>query len=145
MKRAILVLLGLLLVAIVTATAAMLYRSRHARPARPAMPAPGQDSVATGTRIKVEVLNATPERGLARRITFFLRDAGFDVVAMGNARAGADSTLVLDRSHHPEWARRVAAALGGARVVERPDSSRYLDVTVLLGRTWRPPPQPFHP
>ena len=25
------------------------------------------------------------------------------------------------------------------------DSSRYLDVTVLLGRSWSPPPEPFNP
>lgn len=147
MRRALLVVVGLVLVGIVTATAAMLYRSRHPRSLRPPMPGAAGDAgaAAAGPRIKVEVLNATPERGLARRITFYLRDEGFDVVGMGNAQAGADSTVVLDRSHHPEWAGRVAAALGGVRVIERPDSSRYLDVTVLLGRAWRPPPQPFHP
>jgi hypothetical protein len=33
----------------------------------------------------------------------------------------------------------------GAPVVKMPDSSRYLDVTVILGGNWRPPPLPFHP
>jgi hypothetical protein len=32
-----------------------------------------------------------------------------------------------------------------APVVSRPDSSRYLDVTVLIGADWRPPSLPFHP
>jgi hypothetical protein len=98
-----------------------------------------------GTRVRVEVLNATPTRGLGRRATFYLRDRGFDVVAIGTSRARQDTVLVLDRSGHPEWARRVAHALGGARVEARPDSSRYLDVTVVLGGAWRPPPEPFHP
>jgi hypothetical protein len=98
-----------------------------------------------GTRIKVEVLNATRTRGLARRAMFHLRDRGFDVVGIGTAPAQADSTLVLDRSGHPEWASLVARALGGARVESRPDSSRYLDVTVLLGASWRPPSEPFYP
>jgi hypothetical protein len=27
----------------------------------------------------------------------------------------------------------------------RRDSSRYLDIAVLLGTTWRPPSEPFYP
>ena len=94
-----------------------------------------------------QVLNATTTRGLARRATELLRDRGFDVVDVGStaAQERGDSTFVLDRSGHPDWARRVAAAMGGARVIARPDSSRYLDVTVLVGASWRPPAQPFHP
>jgi len=98
-----------------------------------------------GTRIRVQVLNATKTRGLARRATFFLRDRGFDVVEVGTWSQGSDSVVVLDRSGHPEWARLVAEALGGGRVETRPDSSRYLDVTVLLGASWRPPAEPLHP
>lgn len=97
-----------------------------------------------GTRVKVEVLNATHTRGLARRATRLLRDRGFDVVELGTT-APRDSTVVFDRSGHPEWARLVAEALGGARVESRPDSSRYLDVTVLLGASWRAPPGPLYP
>ncbi len=98
-----------------------------------------------GTRIRVEVLNATKTRGLARRATAYLRDRGFDVVATGTSGEALDSTLVLDRSNHPEWATLVARSLGNARVEARPDSSRYLDVTVLLGTSWRPPAEPFYP
>ena len=97
------------------------------------------------TRIRVEVMNATKTRGLARRATAYLRDRGFDVVATGTSSESLDSTLVLDRSNHPEWAALVARALGNARVESRPDSSRYLDVTVLLGTSWRPPAEPFYP
>ena len=95
--------------------------------------------------MRVQVLNATAVRGLARRATMHLRDRGFDVVEMGTSAEQRDSTLVLDRSGHPEWARRVADALGGARVESRPDTSRYLDVTVLIGRSWRAPAEPFYP
>jgi len=97
------------------------------------------------TRIRVEVLNATKTRGLARRATAYLRDRGFDVVATGTSSEALDSTLVLDRSNHPEWAALVARSLGNARVETRPDSSRYLDVTVLVGTSWRPPAEPFYP
>jgi hypothetical protein len=101
--------------------------------------------VPEGTRIKVEVLNATRTRGLARRATFALRDAGFDVVRFTSDTAQRDSTLVLDRSGHEDWARLVVRALGTGRVESRPDSSRYLDVTVLLGADWRPPAKPLYP
>jgi hypothetical protein len=98
-----------------------------------------------GVRIRVQVLNTTRTRGLARRATRLLRDRGFDVVEIGTTAPALDSTLVLDRSGHPEWAATVATILTPARAVTRPDSSRYLDVTVLLGRTWHPPAEPFHP
>ena len=98
-----------------------------------------------GVRIRVQVVNTTNTRGLARRATLYLRDRGFDVVEIGSGGPERDVTMVLDRSGHAEWARLVAAALGGATVEARPDTSRYLDVTVLLGRSWRPPPQPLYP
>jgi hypothetical protein len=103
------------------------------------------DRAPSGARIRVQVLNATGTRGLAQRATDLLRYKGFDVVEIGNNRESMDSTLVLDRSNHPDWARRVANAMGGVPVQSRPDSSRYVDVTVLIGGNWRPPVQPFHP
>ena len=100
--------------------------------------------VPAGVRIKVEVLNATKVAGLARRATIFLRDRGFDVVEIGTAREQRATTLVLDRSNHQEWARLVGRALN-AEVESRPDSTSFLDVTVLLGDDWRPPALPFYP
>ena len=113
--------------------------------AEPPAPAPAVRAPA-GTRIRVEVLNATPRQGLARRATFHLRDAGFDVVRTATSRLRSDSTVVIDRTGHPEWARLMARALGeGTRVETRPDSSGYVDLTVLLGAAYRPPAQPFYP
>ncbi|HRQ79261.1 MAG TPA: LytR C-terminal domain-containing protein, partial [Gemmatimonadaceae bacterium] len=96
-------------------------------------------------RIKVEVLNGTDIRGLARRGSFLLRDLGFDVVGTGNASEPADTTTIYVRSGREDWAQLAASGLGGARVIARPDSSRYLDLTIVLGRTWRPPAEAFHP
>ena len=96
-------------------------------------------------RVRVQVLNATKTRGLGRRAMLYLRDQGFDVVEVGTTSSTRDTTLVLDHSRHPDWARSVASSLGTARVESRPDSSRYLDVTVLVGSSWRPPAQPFYP
>lgn len=96
-------------------------------------------------RIKVEVLNATSIRGLARRGTAVMRDLGFDVVNSGNSSEKVDSTTVIVRSGRMEWGELAARGLGGARVIARPDSSRYLDLTILLGASWRPPTQTFYP
>jgi hypothetical protein len=132
-------LLALLIVGVTFAAT-----SWRARP-MPKRAAPPDASAPQGDRVRVQVLNATTVRGLARRATIHLRDRGFDVVETGTSSEQRDSTLVLDRSNHPEWARRVADALGGARVETRPDTSRYLDVTVLVGRSWRAPAEPFYP
>ena len=119
-----------------------------------AVPAPtatgGDDAPAAGApgrRVVVEVLNASGVRGLGRRATAYLRDRGLDVVLTANApdTLARDSSLVLDRVGDAAAAARVAKALGGARVESRPDSSRYVHVTVLLGRTWRPPANTLYP
>lgn len=101
--------------------------------------------VPAGARIRVEVLNASDTKGLARRAMLVLRDAGFDVVFFGNSAERADTTRILDRSGHPEWAALAARAMRPARVESLPDSSRFLDLTVLIGRTWTPPREPLNP
>jgi hypothetical protein len=107
-------------------------------------PVPDDAKPPTGVRIKVEVLNGTRTKGLARRATQYLRELGFDVVGSGTNPDQMPATLILDRSAHPDWAARVGKAMNAA-VLERPDSSRYLDVTVILGSDWHAPPLPFHP
>ncbi|MFN2398318.1 MAG: LytR C-terminal domain-containing protein [Gemmatimonadaceae bacterium] len=98
-----------------------------------------------GVRVKVEVLNASRIRGLARHATMHLRDRGFDVVETATVTEQRENTLVIDRSGHPEWASAVAKAMGGAATQSQIDSTRYLDVTVLVGSGWRPPSDPFYP
>lgn len=101
--------------------------------------------VPDSVRIRVEVLNATTVRGLARSATFHLRDLGFDVVGSGNSAERHDSTVVIVRSGRMDWGELAARGLDGARIEARPDSSRHLDLTILLGTGWRPPPEAFHP
>ncbi|MEX2177431.1 MAG: LytR C-terminal domain-containing protein [Gemmatimonadaceae bacterium] len=140
LKRIAIVVVGIILLAAILAASVFIRDRNDSRRA-----APPDASIPDAPRVRVQVLNATDTRGLARQATMHLRDRGFDVLEVGNAGEQLDSTLVLDRAGNPELARRVADALGGARVESRPDSSRYLDVTVLLGRAWRPPAEPFYP
>jgi hypothetical protein len=123
-------------------------RTDAAAPAHAAQSAQGKLSEpkwVTGTRITVEVINATRVRGLAQRAARALRDQGFDVVSTGTNKEQFDSTTVLARTGHRDWAERAAKAMGGGVVLVRPDSSRDVDLTVLIGATWRAPAQPFYP
>jgi hypothetical protein len=109
---------------------------RGGRPADTAPP-PAPGAPPRAGRVRVEVLNAAGIPGLARTVTDRLRDRSFDVVYFGNGRGfSPDTSLVLDRAAHPDAARQVADALGIHRVLSRPDSTLYLDVTVVLGKDW---------
>ncbi|HET7551973.1 MAG TPA: LytR C-terminal domain-containing protein [Gemmatimonadaceae bacterium] len=145
MRRRRIVILALLLVLLPAGIYATVARGGDRKEAPRGIAAGPESRAPEGVRIRVEVLNASSVQGLARRATFFLRDRGFDVVESGNAAEKHDSTIVLDRSHNPEWARLVANAMGGAPVAEAPDSTLYVDVTVLVGPSWRPPAEPFYP
>ena len=143
MRKLLLAIAAALLVIVLSAGAVVIHARRAPSPllARldeaPRAPA--------GARIRVQVLNTTRTRGLARRATRLLRDRGFDVVDVGRISPTIDTTIVLDLSGHPEWADAVAKVMSPARARPRPDSSRYLDITVLIGSTWRPPAEPLYP
>jgi hypothetical protein len=100
-------------------------------------------SAPRGMRIKVQVLNGTKTSGLAAKATRYLRDRGFDVVEAGTSSTPAERTQILDRSGKHEAARLVALALSVPRAEAIRDTSRYVDVTVILGPDWSPPAGPF--
>lgn len=155
-RRAVAIAAGALVCALVV-VAVINYRHIRAagkspQPARTAPPPASsrtphleEPNWSTGHRITVEVLNATKVRGLARRAALTLRDKGFDVVSTGTNRDQFDSTQVLDRTGHRDWAVLAAKAMGGGAVLVRPDSSREVDLTVLIGASWRAPSEPFYP
>ncbi len=90
-------------------------------------------------RVRVQILNAGGVAGMAREATGVLRDAGFDVVEFGNADAfDRDSSVVLARLGRVDLASLVAEALAIPIYQDEPDSTAYVDVTVLLGSTWDP-------
>jgi hypothetical protein len=101
--------------------------------------------VPPGVRITVEVLNGTDVRGLARSAAMYLRDAGFDVVYYGNTAERRDTTIVRDRRGHADWAALAREAMRPAAVEAAPDSTRLVDLSVVIGALWRPPPDPLRP
>lgn len=150
-KRGVRAIIVVLVIAIV-AGGATIWGVRHRAPATAASPSAAPVVVAkpevvvpAGTRIRVQVLNGTKTKGLARRATQVLRDRGFDVVETSTDIVARDTTIVYDNSGHAEWAATIAKLFAPARVVPRADTSRYLDITISVGSTWRPPSQPFYP
>ncbi len=146
MTRGLRLVLALLVFLVLLGAAWAIHARRGAASPAAAATLPEGLRPPAGVRVRVAVVNTTKVRGLARRAARVLRNHGFDVVETGASGPLRDSTLVLDRSSHPAWAASVAAVLGqGTHVESRPDSSRYLDITVLLGRAWRPPAEPLDP
>lgn len=142
--------LTLLVVAVLAGSlAAGLVRGRAGEPARPedahgvAEPSGGAAAARPAGRVRVEVLNASGVPGLAAKGRTVLRDRGFDVVYVGNARGFApDTSLVLDRVGRMEVARSVADQMEIPRVYARPDSNVFVDVTVVLGKDWMAEDEP---
>ena len=95
-------------------------------------------------RIEVEVLNASGKQGLARVGTRVLRRKGVDVVFFGNADTTADSTRLVLRRGSRERAEEVRKFLGMGKIELLPDSTRRVDVTVILGMDWKGPGE-LHP
>lgn len=96
-----------------------------------AFPVPSGDN-----RIVVEVLNGTDVNGLARVGTRVLRQAGIDVVYFGGA-ARTDSTTVIVRRGDRARGEAVRKALGVGRIQEKRDTTRHVDVSVILGPDFR--------
>jgi len=123
---------------------ALLGRSRgEARPvpdtrAGLAWPVPG-----TEQQVTAEVLNGTSRNGLARLGARVLRKHGIDVIATGNAESTA-VTRVIARRSGVRPAEAVRRALGAGAVESKLDSTRRVDVTVILGEDFKPV-LPLHP
>ena len=98
------------------------------------------------SRVRVRVLNASGTRGYARRATLELRDRGFDVVEYETERGKPRSgTLIVSHTGHQNWAERLQRAVGTGAIEARPDSLRYVDLTIFVGRDWKPSTETLRP
>lgn len=97
-------------------------------------------------RVRVEVLNASKVLGAARIGRLLLQHAGLDVVQSGNADSalrGSGPNRILVRLGDTVGVGRIIEVLGGADIVLQADPSRVVDLTVVLGRNFMPPPDRF--
>jgi hypothetical protein len=108
-------------------------------PARPELPTEDPDEAARfDERVRVEVLNLGGVSGMGRDATEAIREAGFDVVELGNVVPfdAAGASQVIDRVGRTDIAQAVAMAVGIDNVQSDPDPNLYVEVSVLLGRDW---------
>ncbi len=90
----------------------------------------------TGAIIQVEVLNGTKVRGLAEKVTNYLRNKNIDVVQQGNyKRDDVLQSFILVRIGNSANAKIIARALGISFEQIRTDINQdfFLDVTIVLG------------
>ena len=113
MKRLSIALGLVLLLAVLGASGVVLHSRGGPTPLLASVTGRQEVRAPEGVRIRVQVLNTTKTRGLARRATQLLRDRGFDVVEVGTVSPMMDTTLVLDLSGHPAWADAVAKVMRG--------------------------------
>jgi LytR cell envelope-related transcriptional attenuator len=98
------------------------------------------------TRVRVRVVNISGITGLARRTTRHLRAYGFDVVDFLSSETEKNAvTRIAVHTGHDDWGQRVQKAMGLGTVTAAPDSLRYADLTVFVGRDWRPPAEALRP
>ena len=84
--------------------------------------------------IRAEVLNGCGRPGAGMRVTRILRDAGVDVLEVGNSDSFSyTQTVIVDRCGDGERAAFVREVLGIGRVIQQVDPSLLLDVTVIVG------------
>jgi len=84
--------------------------------------------------IRVEVINATGIPGLARKVTFLLRQDGFDVVYYSSLKDTIKKTVVVERSDSSmSHAKHLAKWLGCKEVTIEWDYDKISDCALVLG------------
>lgn len=96
--------------------------STSASPPPPATVAPDQ--------IKLQVLNGTPQGGLAGQIARKLGDVGFDVIKVGNAKEQAPQTIIRYSAAGEAQARTVVAAVPAAQLELDPSMGGALELVL---------------
>jgi len=92
-----------------------------------------------GDFIQLEVMNGAGVDGLAAEMSDYLRDVGFDVVAVDNyVQSDVARTVVMDRIGNPDAAQQIALALGleKDRIQQELKPTWFLDASVIIGQDY---------
>jgi len=92
-------------------------------------------------RITAEVWNASNKSNMARELTEYLRRRNVDVVRYGNYGVYKKYSQVISRTGDLKPAREVASIIGCRNIKTELDSSRMVDVNIVIGsdfkRLWK--------
>lgn len=86
--------------------------------------------------ITVEILNASPQKGLAKIIRDKLIQYGINVIYYGNSNYSSKVTRIIDRIGNIEKAQQIAAILRTKNVETSLNPSLAVDVTIIVGEDY---------
>lgn len=86
-----------------------------------------------GPKVRIEVWNASSKPKLAEKVTWILRNSGFDVTNYGTYAASQKKTLIKDLTGDLRSAQKIAEIISCGEVVTRYDAKRFVDISVTLG------------
>ena len=87
-------------------------------------------------KISIKVWNASGQRGLARQVTKYLRQCGYDVLEWENFPTEQLPTRVIDRVGQISKAQAVANDLGVDNFHSEVSPRSMVDVEVILGKNF---------
>ncbi len=103
------------------------------------MPEANIDRESSLTRpVVAEVWNASGKKGYARQMTDYLRKRNVDVVRFGNYGVYKRYTQIISRKGELKPAREVAKIIGCRNIKTELDSSRMVDINVVIGKDFKP-------
>jgi len=94
----------------------------------------------THVPIQINVLNGCGIAGVGNTMTTFCRQAGYDVVEMGNYKSfDVVESMVIDRSGKLDDARRLAKLLGIAQnnVIQQFSNDHLVSASIVIGKDYK--------
>ena len=95
-----------------------------------------------GDRIIIQINNGCGETGFAETYKIFLREEGFDVMEIGNAKIH-DFTTIKDHTNKKEMAEYLAEVIGGdnykdsIRILDNLNKNLRFDLTLVIGKDYK--------
>ncbi len=88
--------------------------------------------------VKVAVINCANVEDLARRVTFWLRKMGYDVIYYGSDTLIVEKTVVIDHTkRNKKFGKMLGGSIGCTNIIYEPDPDSLFDVTLIIGKDYR--------